>query len=60
LPHQKIIIAIVVTLGILMFRFFDPSTHLDGSKSTEIWGLALLGISLFADGFTPDFQAQIK
>jgi hypothetical protein len=53
-------IAIVVTLGILMFRFFDPSTHLDGSKSTEVWGIVLLGISLFADGFTPDFQAQIK
>ncbi len=34
LGHQKIIIAVIVTIGILMFRFFDPSTNLNSQKST--------------------------
>jgi hypothetical protein len=57
LGPQKIIIAITVTIGIVMFRLFDPAISFDDSKKTELLGLFLLLISLFADGFIPDFQA---
>jgi len=40
-----------------MFRLFDPKTTLDDGQKTEMIGLFLLLISLFADGFIPDFQA---
>lgn len=59
LGPKKIVVAIVVSLGIVMFRFFDPEadfTNVDGRK-TEIFGLLLLLASLMSDGFLPDFQA---
>lgn len=43
-----------------MFRLFDPTSNFDDNKSTELLGLLLLIISMFADGFIPDFQAEIK
>ncbi len=60
LSSQKIIIATIVTIGIIMFRVFDPASSMDSDRSTEFFGLFLLTISLFADGFIPDFQAEIK
>jgi hypothetical protein len=57
LGPKKIIIAAIVTIGILMFKIFDPATNLDSTKTTELVGLLLLVLSLFADGFIPDFQA---
>lgn len=62
LGPKKIVVAIVVSVGIIMFRFFDPEanfTNEDGRK-TEIFGLLLLLSSLISDGFLPDFQAEIK
>ncbi len=60
LGPKKIIVAICVTIGIVMFRLFDPKASFDDNKKTELLGLFLLLISLFADGFIPDFQAEIK
>ncbi len=57
LGPKKIIVAIGVTIGIIMFRLFDPKASFDDNKKTELLGLFLLMISLFADGFIPDFQA---
>jgi hypothetical protein len=62
LGPKKLIVAIVVTMGILMFRVFDPEADFsskDGQK-TEIFGLLLLLASLMSDGFLPDFQAEVK
>jgi UDP-galactose transporter B1 len=60
LGPKKIIVAIVVSGGIIMFRVFDPEANLESEKATELTGLGLLLLSLFADGFVPDFQAEIK
>lgn len=60
LGPKKIVIAVLVTLGILMFKLFDPATQMDDSRKTELVGLVLLLVSLFADGFLPDFQAEMK
>ncbi len=57
LSNQKIIIALIVAIGIIMFRVFDPASNWDENKSTELFGLFLLLVSLFSDGFIPDFQA---
>jgi hypothetical protein len=43
-----------------MFRFFDPKMSLDEGSSTELLGILFLLVSLFTDGFIPDFQAEIK
>jgi len=62
LGPKKILVAIVVTVGIVMFRFFDPEANFssqDGRK-TEMFGLLLLLASLLSDGFLPDFQASVK
>ncbi len=34
LSKQKIVIATIVTVGILMFRYFDPAANFDSSQST--------------------------
>ncbi len=60
LGYTKIIVAVLVTVGIIMFRLFDPNQKLEDDRKTEVFGLLLLMISLFADGFIPDFQAEIK
>ena len=60
LSPQKIIVAVIVAAGIIMFRLFDPSSNFDDNKSTELLGLVLLLISMFTDGFIPDYQAEIK
>jgi hypothetical protein len=59
LGGKKILVAIVVTIGILMFRIFDPEVDFssDSGKKTELLGLGLLVASLLSDGFLPDYQA---
>jgi UDP-galactose transporter B1 len=62
LPPKKILVAIVVTVGIIMFRFFDPEADFSSKEGqkTEIFGLLLLLASLMSDGFLPDYQAEVK
>lgn len=60
LSKQKILIGIVVSLGILLFKFFDPEAKSGDDKKFEFIGLFVLLLSLLADGFLPDFQAEIK
>lgn len=56
---KKIFIGIIITIGVFIFGFFDPSAT---QRETEnsIFGFGMILISLFADGFLPDFQAEIK
>lgn len=59
LGTKKILIGIVITIGIFLFSYFDPEANNRSSQSEAI-GIVLLFISLLADGFLPDFQAEIK
>jgi drug/metabolite transporter (DMT)-like permease len=58
LGKKKILVAAMVSVGILMFNFGGNSKHKE--KATDTMGLILLFISMMADGFLPDFQAVIK
>jgi len=60
LGSKKIVVGILVTLGIVLFKLFDPEAAAKDEKKTEIAGIVLLIVSLLADGFLPDFQAEIK
>ena len=60
LGSKKIVVGILVTLGIVLFKLFDPEAAAKDEKKTEIAGIVLLLVSLLADGFLPDFQAEIK
>ena len=60
LGMKKIIVGIIVTAGIIMFKVFDPESAHKDEKKTELMGIVLLVASLLADGFLPDFQAEIK
>lgn len=59
LGAKKIIIGIVISAGIFLFSYFDPEKK-ERTQSNQLIGIVLLVISLLADGFLPDFQAQIK
>lgn len=43
-----------------MFKIFDPEAKIGDDRKVEFFGLVLLFVSLLADGFLPDFQAEIK
>lgn len=60
LGSKKILVGVLVTLGIVVFKYYDQEGAVDGEKKTEVLGIVLLIISLLADGFLPDFQAEIK
>ncbi len=61
LSPSKIITGIVVSIGILLFKFYDPETKpSEEDRKFEIMGFVVLIISMLADGFLPDFQAEIK
>jgi drug/metabolite transporter (DMT)-like permease len=60
LAVKKIVVGIIITIGIVMFKVFDPESSKKAEKQTEFIGIVLLIISLLADGFLPDFQAEIK
>ena len=59
LGNRKIVVAIVVTIGMIIFKVFDPNQKKDDHK-TELLGVALMIVSLLGEGFLPDFQAVIK
>lgn len=58
LGPKKIIIASLISFGIILYNFGGDQKHKD--KATDPLGVILLLISLVADGFLPDFQASIK
>lgn len=57
LGGKKLIVALLVSLGIILFKIFDPEAKVGDERKTELIGLFLLFLSLLADGFLPDFQA---
>ncbi len=59
LGNRKIVVAIIITIGIIIFKVFDPNQAGD-EHATQMLGVALMLISLVAEGFLPDFQAVIK
>jgi drug/metabolite transporter (DMT)-like permease len=59
LGSRKIFVAMVVTLGMIIFKVYDPNVHED-SHNTELIGVLLMVLSLISEGFLPDFQAVIK
>jgi UAA transporter family len=59
LGKKKILVAIMATIGMAIFRIFDPNASSITSKSSLL-GLGFMILSLIADGFLPDFQAVIK
>jgi hypothetical protein len=59
LGKKKIFIAIIATIGIIVFKAFDPNDS-KNSKETAALGIVLMVASLLADGFLPDFQAIVK
>ena len=59
LGKKKILVAVIATFGMAIFRVFDPNA-LSITNNSELFGLSLMIFSLIADGFLPDFQAVIK
>lgn len=62
LTHQKLLIGIVATIGIILFNFFKKSGQSEKDHPLTLFSLGnlYLIISLIGDGFLPDFQAQLK
>ena len=58
LGKSKLVVGALVTTGILLFNIFAPSNPQE--NKTTVFGAILLVVSLVADGFLPDFQAEIK
>ena len=58
LGKNKLIVGVLVALGIFLFNIFADSKA--SEKTTTLYGVILLLISIMADGFLPDFQAEIK
>lgn len=59
LGKHKICVGLTIALGVIIFYLEgDVQTAREGSNSK--YGFAWLGLSLLADGFLPDYQAQIK
>jgi len=59
LGSRKIVVAVVVTLGMIIFKVYDPNQKKDEHK-TELIGIVLMVFSLIGEGLLPDFQAVIK
>ena len=59
LGNNRIVVALLVTAGMIIFKAYDPNQSGEEHK-TEVLGIALMLVSLLADGFLPDFQAVIK
>jgi hypothetical protein len=47
----------IASLGIVVFKYFDPESTSTDSKSSETLGFVVLFLSVLTDGFLPDFQA---
>ena len=59
LGGRKIVVAGAVTVGMIIFKVFDPNQKEDDHK-TELIGVILMVFSLLGEGLLPDFQAVIK
>jgi drug/metabolite transporter (DMT)-like permease len=59
LGPKKIIVGVVISVGVFLFSYFDPE-QADRTQQSQVLGIVLLFVSLLADGFLPDFQAEIK
>lgn len=59
LGRNKIVAAVLITICIILFQFFDPERK-NRSVKTEFLGVLFLTCSIVSDGFYPDFQARIK
>lgn len=59
LGPKKIIIGVIISVGVFFFSYFDPEQK-GRTQESQILGIVLLFVSLLADGFLPDFQAEIK
>lgn len=55
LGKEKLIVGVVLSIGILIFYSGNKNSIANNKQS--VIGFALLGISVIADGFLPDFQA---
>ena len=59
LGNNRIVVALLVTGGMIIFKAYDPNQSEEENK-TEALGIVLMLISLLSDGFLPDFQAVVK
>jgi UDP-galactose transporter B1 len=59
LGPKKIVVALVIAAGILLFQFTDPETR-QREASDEFIGIVFLLFHFVAEGFLPDLQAEIK
>ena len=59
LGTKKLVVGILITISIIIFKSYDPENKETEAKA-EIGGILLLIVSFMADGFLPDFQAEIK
>lgn len=59
LGNNRIVVALLVTAGMIIFKAYDPNQSGE-EHQTEVLGIVLMLVSLLADGFLPDFQAVIK
>jgi hypothetical protein len=59
LGNNRIVVALLVTGGMIIFKAHDPNQSEEENK-TEALGIVLMLISLLSDGFLPDFQAVVK
>ena len=60
LNKRKLVVGLLISVGVIMFKWFDPQGIQGSHKQTEFAGILLLLVSLLSDGFLPDFQAEIK
>jgi solute carrier family 35 (UDP-galactose transporter), member B1 len=59
LGKRKIVVALIATSGMIIFKVFDPNSA-NTAYTAETIGIVLILTSLMTDGFLPDFQAVIK
>lgn len=57
MPNSKIIVAILVVTGILIFQTHENKTIEESIPVNQFIGFTLLIISIIADGLLPDYQA---
>lgn len=59
LGKHKLVIAAVIALGVAVFYLEGDVVGAAAAEGIK-YGFMMLGVSLLADGFLPDYQAQIK
>ena len=56
LGPKKIIVTVITTVGVIIFKFFDPETWQRGGKQ-EFLGFVFILVTFTCQGFVPDLQA---